>query len=184
MRTTDMPLGATHFPALRSRHWPSSLVLATMFGLYLIAGLSLAGIGGPDGRAAARATVKLPPPRAIVRAEAPPKAEPLAFRAIAPQDALAINAAVPLSTAPNPAARAFLDRAATKGDRLRALECLTAAVYYEAGSEPVEGQRAVAQVVLNRVRHPAYPNSVCGVVFEGAERTTGCQFTFTCADSR
>jgi hypothetical protein len=38
----------------------------------------------------------------------------------------------------------------------------------------------VAQVVLNRVRHPAYPKSVCGVVFQGSERATGCQFTFTC----
>jgi spore germination cell wall hydrolase CwlJ-like protein len=61
-----------------------------------------------------------------------------------------------------------------------ALKCLAQAVYYEAAREPVEGQRAVAQVVLNRVRHPAYPNSVCGVVYEGFERTTGCQFSFTC----
>lgn len=45
------------------------------------------------------------------------------------------------------------------------------------------GQRAVAQVVLNRVRHPAYPHSVCGVVFQGSERATGCQFTFTCDGS-
>src|SRR3546814_13220413 len=63
---------------------------------------------------------------------------------------------------------------------MRSIECLAAAVYYEAGSESVDGQRAVAQVVLNRVRHPAYPNSVCAVVFEGAQRATGCQFTFTC----
>ena len=44
-------------------------------------------------------------------------------------------------------------------DRLRSLDCLTAAIYYEAASEPTDGQRAVAQVVLNRVRHPAYPNT-------------------------
>ena len=62
----------------------------------------------------------------------------------------------------------------------RALECLTQAVYYEARSQSDDGQRAVAQVVLNRVRHPAYPNSVCGVVYQGSERGTGCQFTFTC----
>lgn len=65
-------------------------------------------------------------------------------------------------------------------DRTRALQCLTAAVYYEAASEPDSGQRAVAQVVLNRVAHPAYPNTVCGVVYQGSERTTGCQFSFTC----
>ena len=67
--------------------------------------------------------------------------------------------------------------------RDRALECLAQAVYYEARSESEDGQRAVAQVVLNRVRHPAYPNSVCGVVYQGAERSTGCQFTFTCDGS-
>ncbi len=65
-------------------------------------------------------------------------------------------------------------------DRTRAVECLTAAIYYEAASEPDQGQRAVAQVVLNRVAHPAYPNTVCGVVYQGSERTTGCQFSFTC----
>ena len=64
-----------------------------------------------------------------------------------------------------------------------ALECLTAAVYHEARSELEVGQRAVAQVVLNRARHPAYPASICGVVYQGSERTTGCQFSFTCDGS-
>ena len=67
-------------------------------------------------------------------------------------------------------------------ERLRAVECLSAAAYYEAGDDPV-GQRAVIQVVLNRTRHPSYPKSVCGVVFEGSTRKTGCQFTFTCDGS-
>jgi hypothetical protein len=65
-------------------------------------------------------------------------------------------------------------------DRARATECLTAAIYYEAASEPDDGQRAVAQVVLNRVRHPAFPSTVCGVVYQGAHRGTGCQFSFAC----
>jgi spore germination cell wall hydrolase CwlJ-like protein len=65
----------------------------------------------------------------------------------------------------------------------KALDCLTTAIYYEARSESVTGQLAVAQVVLNRVKHPAYPDNVCDVVFEGAQRTTGCQFTFTCDGS-
>lgn len=64
-----------------------------------------------------------------------------------------------------------------------AFDCMTAAIYYEAASEPVTGQRAVAQVILNRVRHPAFPDTVCGVVFQGSERATGCQFTFTCDGS-
>ncbi|WP_429277217.1 cell wall hydrolase [Novosphingobium gossypii] len=68
-------------------------------------------------------------------------------------------------------------------DRTRALQCMTAAIYYEAASESDAGQRAVAQVVLNRVAHPAYPNTVCGVVYQGSERSTGCQFSFTCDGS-
>lgn len=85
-----------------------------------------------------------------------------------------------------PAARAFAFRGTGSAygmgglDRSRALQCLTAAIYYEAASEPDAGQRAVAQVVLNRVAHPAYPATVCGVVYEGSERATGCQFSFTC----
>ena len=64
-------------------------------------------------------------------------------------------------------------------DRARALECLTAAIYYEAASEPDAGQSAVAQVILNRVRHPAFPGTVCGVVYQGSEHA-GCQFSFAC----
>ena len=64
-------------------------------------------------------------------------------------------------------------------DKARALQCLTAAIYYEAASEPDGGQRAVAQVVLNRVSHPAFPKSVCGVVYQGSERPS-CQFSFAC----
>ncbi|RNJ64415.1 MAG: cell wall hydrolase [Porphyrobacter sp. IPPAS B-1204] len=66
---------------------------------------------------------------------------------------------------------------------MRAAECLAQAVWYEAASESEAGQRAVAQVVLNRVAHPSWPSSVCGVVYQGSERSTGCQFTFTCDGS-
>src|SRR5690606_14522749 len=81
-----------------------------------------------------------------------------------------------------PAARS-LRLAAPAVDRARAQQCLTMAIYYEAASEPDAGQRAVAQVVLNRVAHPTYPDTVCGVVFQGSERSTGCQFSFTCDGS-
>ena len=64
-------------------------------------------------------------------------------------------------------------------DESRDLDCLSQAVYYEARGETPAGQAAVAQVVLNRVRHPAFPKSVCAVVFQGA-RTSGCQFSFAC----
>jgi spore germination cell wall hydrolase CwlJ-like protein len=68
------------------------------------------------------------------------------------------------------------------GDRDRAIDCLAVAAWYEAGND-FDGQRSVIQVVLNRVAHPSFPKSVCGVVFQGSQRTTGCQFTFTCDGS-
>jgi hypothetical protein len=68
-------------------------------------------------------------------------------------------------------------------DRSNATECLALAIAYEAGYESLEGQQAVAEVVLNRLRDPAFPKTVCGVVFAGSTRRTGCQFTFTCDGS-
>jgi hypothetical protein len=95
-------------------------------------------------------------------------------------DAHRMNAAMPTTLGALRPAKPFILTAATPADRRRALRCLTQAIYYEAGLEPTPGQEAVAQVILNRVRDPNYPNSVCGVVFQGAERVTGCQFSFTC----
>jgi len=60
------------------------------------------------------------------------------------------------------------------------LMCMAQAVYYESAREPLEGQLAVAEVIANRMRDHRYPDTACGVVFQGATRTTGCQFTFTC----
>lgn len=97
-------------------------------------------------------------------------------------EAQRLNAATPTTGALRPA-KPFVFNAATAEDRRRALRCLTQAVYFEAALEPTDGQEAVAQVVLNRVRDPNYANTVCGVVFEGAERVTGCQFSFTCDGS-
>jgi len=77
----------------------------------------------------------------------------------------------------------FFLHAANPAEQDRAVRCLTDAIYYEAANEPVEGQRAVAQVVVNRVRDKHFPKSVCGVVFEGWERRTGCQFSFVCDGS-
>lgn len=115
--------------------------------------------------------------RVVPKAELPP-VEPVELADLAPQDAKAFNATIPFSTAPNPAARPFVLTGSAQ-DRERAIDCLAAATWYEAGDDAV-GQRAVAQVVINRMRHPAFPKSICGVVFQGQERRTGCQFTFTC----
>ena len=81
----------------------------------------------------------------------------------------------------NDAARPF--RMGNALDASRDLECLTQAAYYEARGEGRDGMEAVTQVVLNRVRHPAFPKSVCGVVFQGAAMRIGCQFSFTCDGS-
>jgi spore germination cell wall hydrolase CwlJ-like protein len=61
--------------------------------------------------------------------------------------------------------------------------CLAEAIYYEARSESRVGRMAVADVILNRVASPIYPDSICGVVYQGSERRTGCQFSFTCDGS-
>jgi hypothetical protein len=98
--------------------------------------------------------------------------------------AFTANANLPVAALPSPAAAAYAFRPTTPVDQMRSLDCLTQAIYYEAGNQSEDGMRAVAQVVLNRVRHPAWPNSVCGVVYQGAMRAGGgCQFTFTCDGS-
>jgi hypothetical protein len=94
------------------------------------------------------------------------------------EDAESANAALPFSDQPIASAKPF--RFLTSSlDAQRAQTCLTQAIYYEAGFEPLAGKRAVAQVVLNRMRHPAFPSSVCGVVYQGY-RARVCQFSFTC----
>jgi hypothetical protein len=64
--------------------------------------------------------------------------------------------------------------------RVKAEKCLANAVYFESRSEPVRGQIAVAQVVMNRVFSGYYPGDVCGVVYQNAHRHLACQFTFAC----
>jgi hypothetical protein len=101
---------------------------------------------------------------------------------LSPKEAVLVNSNIPVSTYLGPSAAPFeLNR--QTGHFRRAVDCLAAAVYYEAANESEAGQRAVAQVVLNRVRHRAWPNTVCGVVYEGSDRRTGCQFSFTCDGS-
>jgi spore germination cell wall hydrolase CwlJ-like protein len=125
---------------------------------------------------AASLTVPITPTKAAQLIGATSGDEATQVQAIGDQAKL-INAALPFAGGPVNAARPF----AMTGDNLdqrRALLCLTQAVYYEAGFEPVDGRRAVAQVVLNRLRHPAFPKSVCGVVYQSNGRV--CQFTFVC----
>ena len=154
--------------------------------LLLIAALALAvptlllRYGPPVPVIRHRPPVALPPHRTIPAAELPP-VEPVKLIDVTAEDAEAINAEVPFVADAVTPARPFRFAGGT-GDRARATDCLAAALIYEVGDD-TDGQRAVAQVVLNRVRHPAYPKTVCGVVFQGSERSTGCQFTFTCDGS-
>ena len=110
-----------------------------------------------------------------------PLPDPAILRDVAPTEASRINATIPFSAEANPRAPSTVFRAESPGDQFRSLQCLAEAIYYEARSESEDGQRAVAQVVLNRVRHPSWPGTVCGVVYQGPLRAGGgCQFTFTC----
>ncbi|EJZ20420.1 cell wall hydrolase involved in spore germination [Rhizobium sp. Pop5] len=59
-------------------------------------------------------------------------------------------------------------------------QCLASGIYFEARGESVKGQAAVAQVILNRVRNPAYPKTICGVVYQNEDWRNRCQFSFAC----
>lgn len=163
---------------------PANAAAMSPLLIAILAAIALLAVAAPALLVAnsPRVVVQKRPPvvishRVVPKAELPP-VEPVQLQAVDPDDARAINASVPFSTLPNPAARPFRLPGAEES-RARAIDCLAAGVYYEAGDDTV-GQRAVAQVILNRLRHPAFPKTVCGVVFQGAERRTGCQFTFTC----
>ncbi len=112
----------------------------------------------------------------------PPPVEPFLLKNVDKETAKKANDAMAFTKDPVPAAPAFLF-SGSSADFDRAADCLAATIFYEAGAEATSGQMAVVQVVLNRVRHPAYPKSVCGVVFQGHERRTGCQFSYTCDGS-
>ncbi|HVU31145.1 MAG TPA: cell wall hydrolase, partial [Sphingomicrobium sp.] len=146
--------------------------------LLLLGGISAAVALLPARESASAAvTTALPNAKAASLIQATSGTAMSDMRAIGDQ-ARVINAALPFANGPLHQAEAFV----LKGndlDQRRALLCLTQAVYYEAGFEPLEGRRAVAQVVLNRMRHPAFPKSICGVVYQGSGTGT-CQFTFVC----
>ncbi|MEC7162214.1 MAG: cell wall hydrolase, partial [Pseudomonadota bacterium] len=103
------------------------------------------------------------------------------FSELTATDARARNAAVEFA-AVGPGTPSPFRFDGSAADRLRARDCLALAGMAEAGGGDSD-QRAVMQVILNRVRHPAFARTVCGVVFEGAQRPTGCQFSFTCDGS-
>lgn len=115
----------------------------------------------------------------------PPKPELQLYKPLLPGQAMLENYQLPFSNAPIERAMPLVlpPSQLLPIGRRNAIDCLTSAIYYEAGNETRQGKQAVVQVILNRVRHPAFPKSICGVVYQGSERKTGCQFTFTCDGS-
>ena len=127
-----------------------------------------------EARQAARSRASAQPVVVETAQAAPSPQQPMVMKAAFIQPSKKLSTKPTLAQA---AAQPFHLRGAF--DQSRDLECLTQAVYYESRGESRSGQSAVAQVILNRVRHPAFPKSVCGVVFQGA-KTGGCQFSFAC----
>lgn len=93
--------------------------------------------------------------------------------------ALMVQAVLRGPSAPSGAAAPVVPQAVNAREQA----CLSQAIYYEARGETQRGQVAVAEVIMNRVASRHYPNSVCAVVYQGSQRSTGCQFTFTCDGS-
>ncbi len=163
-------LGLVSLPYAEPRRLVNATAIASALLVVVLAFVAQRGLAGST------------PVAHVQRWAMPPEPPPFLLRDVSAQDAVTINQRIPFSIEANVPAQPFRFR----GDlvaKSRALECLTLAIYYEAGAEDIAGQEAVAQVVLNRVRHPAFQPSVCGVVFQGFMRKTGCQFTFTCDGS-
>ena len=182
-------LAACHGAAPDPAPTPDPAALAALAGGFSAAGQArLEGRMGPGALVLARRLDKARRPDlagrapgwAVLDVQTPPN---LGLGALSPEEAQRINAFLPASRAAPPPVQPFYLRASGP-ERERAILCLTQAIYYEAALEPAPGQEAVAQTVLNRVRHPAFPHTICGVVYQGAQQATGCQFSFTCDGSR
>jgi hypothetical protein len=156
---------------------PLTLILLAIAALATLVPAALVHYAPPVPTMTAKRPARLPPRRVVPAAELP-QVEPVELVDLALDDARAYNASVPYVPNAVIPARPFRFGGGTE-DRARAVDCLAAALIYEAGDDAA-GERSVAQVILNRLRHPAYPKTVCAVVFQGSERRTGCQFTFTC----
>jgi len=168
-------------PRTPSRPPLTPAAVALSLGGLAILLLLIGSIYGSTRRGEASVTEPLPHVVAVDKAvvSLPP---PNLLKPLSPEEAAKENAERPFVTRPDAPAGRFVLRA-DADSKTRALDCLTQAVYYEAAGEGADGGRAVAQVVLNRMKHPGYPASVCGVIYQGSDRLTGCQFTFTCDGS-
>lgn len=148
--------------------------------LYFDAAPLNASLAAVEPWASGEAPVVMLPAPEITVAEAPAAGQPVPAASDAPpQPGITVAAKGEPSGSMLRRSPAELLRLEGKS-RAKAEKCLANAVYFEARSEPVRGQVAVAQVVLNRAFSGYYPNDVCGVVYQNANRHLSCQFTFAC----
>jgi hypothetical protein len=157
-----------------------AILMATAISVVWLSTSRLDTVMGPS-----RPVLFTPPselsPSASVEGVDPPAPPPNLNEPAPAWQAQARNALIPYSRA-NPLSPARFSAAADREAPAQALQCLTSAIYYEAGREPDAGKRAVAQVVVNRWANRAFPKTICGVVDQGAP-APGCQFSFMCDGS-
>ena len=113
----------------------------------------------------------------VAYAEAAEPATNVPFDAVIKKGSLGPNVVMPNA----PSTHAWVNNPLPASARSESeLKCLATAIYFEARGEPEQGQLAVAQVVLNRLKNPAYPNTICGVVYQNKTKRYRCQFSFAC----
>lgn len=156
------------FQLISARADARSLVCALTVGL-----LSAASLGASSQAQAETTALMAVPARAAVSDVVLRSA--VARTDLSPLGLLTRSTPIPVQAAPVRTAVTGSSSAPANG---RELDCMAQAVYFEARGEPMLGQLGVAQVVMNRVRHPAFPKSVCGVVFQRAGHS--CQFSWAC----
>ncbi len=182
MMSTSLPLPATPEQAMPQdavlRPWQRIvLAMVIMFGLLSTTGTSPSTASRSSAMPVSLASRLSADQRSLID-QTTGQAVKIVSKGV---QAKAGNNLIPLGRLPIKSARPFILPAGTSSARTAEL-CMTQAIYYEAGFEPTSGKRAVAQVVLNRMRHPAFPGSVCGVVYQGSNQRV-CQFSFTCDGS-
>lgn len=167
---------------LHSPRFRENMPLYGVLAILVLAFAALAVAGAQEPREPVEVQdTPLDTPLTAERLPASGEEEGLLQSELDPTDAVARNAAVEIVEG-GPGAASPFAFAGNSADRARARDCLALAAMAEAGYGAVD-QRAVMQVILNRARHPAFANTVCGVVFQGSHRPTGCQFSFTCDGS-
>jgi spore germination cell wall hydrolase CwlJ-like protein len=178
-----------------------SVAGATLVGLFAVAGYHIGSVAVARGVAPAEFTIAVEPDVPALRKSSFIASEPLIEPAAAPAAELPIRASLvsaksdilvqtrtvrpkdPLAQLASPPVE-LIEKSWQRGRELRREvaehQCLARAIYFEARSESEIGRLAVAKVIMNRVKSPFYPDTICEVVYQNAERRNACQFSFAC----